>query len=657
MKKRRILLLLSMIGIFTLSTPAITANAEWVNAAAGKMYRPDVSSAYVTGLNKIDEFTYYFNEHGIMQTGFQTIGQDRYYFNALGQMQVGRFVASDGKTYYGDKTTGILATNKWIKKRYYQADGSMAVNTWIDGKYVGSNGRYTKTGSSTGWVTKGSLKYYYTENGVLAKGKVLIDGKLYYFDTATGAMRTGWFKVGKKYYYADSKGVLAVNKWKDGKYLKSNGAAATGKNVISGTTYLFTSSGSKCSGWSKYKKVYYYCIDGVVQQNTWVDNNKYYVLANGARALGWQNIGDDTYYFHPSSGVRTTGRVKIGAYRYFFDSHGRLCKGTWAGSKKYFASASGALLTGLQNINGSLYFFKANGKKVTNKLKTINSATYYFTKTGAAAQKTWVKIDSDYYYFQKDGQMVKNKWVGSWYVDLSGARTNETKKTGWQTVGDKTYYYTKKGAMVLGWKIIDENKYYFDPGTGEMYTGLQTVDNMKHYFYTDGRLATSITIAVGLKEYTIDADGVITAEKSIKISGNSTGAKIVNFALQYVGNPYVWGGTSLTAGADCSGFVQTVFANFGIKLLRVADDQMKGPSDAISQDYKRPIVVDFSDIQNMQPGDLIFYGAPTYATHVAIYMGNNQIVHASNSQPYPQGGIKISNYDYQTPVSVMRYWS
>ena len=657
MKKYRTLLLFSMIGILSFSLPSLKANAEWVNTAGGKMYRQNASSSYVTGLQKIGNYTYYFNSQGIMQTGFQTIDKNRYYFNALGQMQVGRFVASDGKTYYGNKSTGVLVTNKWVSKRYYQADGSMAVNTWINRKYVGADGRYTGTKRSVGWVTSGKQKYYYTADGTMVKGKMKLDGKLYYFDTSTGAMKTGWFKVGKKYYYAKSSGVLVTNKWKDGKYLKSNGAAATGWKVIKGKTYLFNSSGNKRNGWTKYKKVYYYCVDGVVQKSCWIDKNKYYVLPNGARAYGWQNIGNHTYYFDPSTGIRKTGCVKIDTLRYFFDNKGRLCKGSWASSKKYYASASGALLTGLQDINGKLYFFKSNGKKVTNTLKTINSDTYYFTKDGSAAQKLWVKLNSKYYFFQKSGKLAKNKWVGNWYVDLSGARTNETKKTGWQTSNDKKYYYTKKGSLVLGWKTIDGSKYYFNKTNGEMLTGLQTIDNLKHYFYTDGRLATSITIAVGLKEYTIDAEGVITAEKSIKISGNSTGVKIVNYALQYVGNPYVWGGTSLTKGADCSGFVQTVFAHFDIKLLRVADDQMKGPSSAISQEYKRPIVVDLSDINNLQPGDLLFYGAPTYASHVAIYMGDKKIVHASNSQPYPAGGIKISEYDYSTPVRAMRYWS
>ena len=119
------------------------------------------------------------------------------------------------------------------------------------------------------------------------------------------------------------------------------------------------------------------------------------------------------------------------------------------------------------------------------------------------------------------------------------------------------------------------------------------------------------------------------------ISG--VGQQIADFAVQYVGNPYVWGGTSLTEGADCSGFVQTVFANFGLYLSRTAESQSYGGT-SISLD-------------NLQPGDLLFYNSTGSIDHVAIYIGGGQIVHAANSR----SGIIISNAYYQTPVCARRY--
>ena len=120
-------------------------------------------------------------------------------------------------------------------------------------------------------------------------------------------------------------------------------------------------------------------------------------------------------------------------------------------------------------------------------------------------------------------------------------------------------------------------------------------------------------------------------------STSGVGQQIADFAVQYVGNPYVWGGTSLTEGADCSGFVQTVFANFGLYLSRTAESQSYGGT-SISTD-------------NLQPGDLLFYNSTGSIDHVAIYIGGGQIVHAANSS----SGIIISNAYYQTPVCARRY--
>lgn len=108
---------------------------------------------------------------------------------------------------------------------------------------------------------------------------------------------------------------------------------------------------------------------------------------------------------------------------------------------------------------------------------------------------------------------------------------------------------------------------------------------------------------------------------------------VVDFALQFEGNPYVYGGTSLTNGADCSGFVMSVFANFGYSLPRVAADQCAASTK--------------KDISQIEPGDLVFYGNG-YVDHVALYIGDGKIIHASGAAT----GIKISNYDYEQPAAI-----
>ena len=115
-------------------------------------------------------------------------------------------------------------------------------------------------------------------------------------------------------------------------------------------------------------------------------------------------------------------------------------------------------------------------------------------------------------------------------------------------------------------------------------------------------------------------------------SDSSLGQQIADYAVQFVGNPYVYGGTSLTNGTDCSGFTMSVMANFGIGLARTAADQSYGGTSVA--------------ISDIMPGDLLFYSDGSGISHVALYIGGGQIVHAATESQ----GIIISNYNYDTPV-------
>lgn len=121
------------------------------------------------------------------------------------------------------------------------------------------------------------------------------------------------------------------------------------------------------------------------------------------------------------------------------------------------------------------------------------------------------------------------------------------------------------------------------------------------------------------------SDGGSSTESVNQQTTSTSGQAIADYAVQFVGNPYVYGGTSLTNGADCSGFVQSVYKNFGYSLPRVAADQANAGTSV--------------SVKNLQPGDLLFYHG---FGHVAIYIGGGQVVHASNKKT----GIKISNYNY-----------
>ena len=121
-------------------------------------------------------------------------------------------------------------------------------------------------------------------------------------------------------------------------------------------------------------------------------------------------------------------------------------------------------------------------------------------------------------------------------------------------------------------------------------------------------------------------------------SGSSTGSEIADYALNFVGNPYVYGGTSLTGGTDCSGFVQSIYSHFGYSIARTSSSQSQSAGSEVS-------------FNNLQAGDLIFYRNSSGSVgHVALYIGGGRVVHASN----PSDGIKISNYNYRTPYKARR---
>lgn len=114
-------------------------------------------------------------------------------------------------------------------------------------------------------------------------------------------------------------------------------------------------------------------------------------------------------------------------------------------------------------------------------------------------------------------------------------------------------------------------------------------------------------------------------------------ADIVNYAKQFVGGKYVYGGTSLTDGVDCSGFVMRVFEKFGINTGR----------DSRSQAAKSKRIT----ADELLPGDLIFYASGDYINHVAIYIGNSKVIHAASSSE----GIIISDYSYREPYLFGRF--
>lgn len=195
-------------------------------------------------------------------------------------------------------------------------------------------------------------------------------------------------------------------------------------------------------------------------------------------------------------------------------------------------------------------------------------------------------------------------------TDMLNVRTEPTTEASiWTQISKEERYHVLE--QLDGWVQIE----------------LDTEDSDKAYIATrDNNVEVRYALAEAIKFSPVEEAAQAAA---------SLRSRLVNYALQFVGNRYVWGGTSLTNGVDCSGFTMQVMRNFGVSLPHYSGSQAQmGKAVNSSQ---------------MRPGDLVFYAnSGGTVNHVAIYIGNGQIVHAASSR----SGIKISPWNYRTPKTI-----
>ena len=180
-------------------------------------------------------------------------------------------------------------------------------------------------------------------------------------------------------------------------------------------------------------------------------------------------------------------------------------------------------------------------------------------------------------------------------------------RSSWKTIHGKTYYFMKNTFAVKGFQQIGGKVYYFDR-SGVLQKKSQYVSGKKLRVYKSG-----VVHSYGGKRYN---------------TAKSKGQQVVAYACRFIGTPYKWGGSSLTKGVDCSGFVMAVYAHFGVYLPHY---------DASIRKCGREV----SSLSKARPGDVICYRG-----HVAIYMGNNRIVHSTSSHPESASAITHSIHGF-----------
>ena len=313
-----------------------------------------------------------------------------------------------GNTWYFYNQNGILARNAWAGNYWLGADGKMATNSWVDNGryYVDGNGAWVKDAKrpeveKNGWLQSGNSWYYYYQGNIVrnawignywlgADGKMAtsswVDNDRYYVD-ANGAWvkdakrpevkKNGWVKEGSTWYYLEN-GALARNKWVGNYWLGADGKMAT---------------------------------------SSWVDNDRYYVDANGAwvkdakrpevKKNGWVKEGSTWYYLENGALARNKW---VG--NYWLGADGKMAISSWVDNDRYYVDANGAWVKDAQKQEAA--------KSVEQRQGWVKEgSTWYYYENGALARNKWIGN----YWLGADGKMATNAWVdnGRYYVDTNGA--------------------------------------------------------------------------------------------------------------------------------------------------------------------------------------------------------------------------------------------
>ncbi len=407
----------------------------------GDVYCFDEDGKMLFGLHEVDGDTYYFDEEtGVMAQstfvnvggkryyfgsagaaptllGFGYVGTDKYYFNGDGSVALGLKVI-DGKTYYFDQNTGVMAKSTFMN---------------VDGKryYFGSTGAAP---TLTGFGYVGADKYYFNGDGSVSRGLQVIDGKTYYFDEETGVMAKSTFinVDGKRYYFGSDGaaptliGISYVGQSRY--YFLGDGSVALGLSIFNGDTYYFGQA-TGVMAYSTFKNVggerYYLGSNGIAPKLLgfgYVGVHKYYFNGNGSVSLGLKVIGDKTYYFNQNTGVMAQSTfMNVDGKRYYFGSMGAaptLTGFAYVGSDRYYFNGDGSVALGIKVIDGKTYYFDQNtGIMAKSTFINVDGKRYYFMATGAAPTLTGLAyVGSDQYYFNGDGTVFRGEKIMNGYV-------------------------------------------------------------------------------------------------------------------------------------------------------------------------------------------------------------------------------------------------
>ena len=415
------------------------------------------------------------------------------------------------------------------------------------------------------WVRIGGSRYYFYDSGYMATGWFR-DGADWFFLAPSGALVGGWLKDGGSWYYLDP----------------STGVMRTGLTAVDGTWYYLGSSGAMRTGWE-------HLFDG------W-----HFFASNGAQIGGWLRDGGQWYYLDPDTGVMRTGLTGV--------------DGTW-----YYLGSSGAMRTGWERLADGWHFFASNGAQMGGWLRD-GGEWYYLDPDTGIMRTAPLELNGRRYEFDASGA-----WRGyeapAGYLQPTDHITglgDATNTLTWGMNGTKVriaqvrlglWHANKLASVDAPFVAAVKN---FQQRAGLPVTGVvdkATWDAMDtgYPWTVDQYQATPVPL---------------TATRSERVEA------MIGYAWNQTGSSYTWGGAGpYDQGFDCSGLVLQSLYAAGLDPQPIDVIKHAWPSYRTSQELYAYPRFQHVPLAQRQRGDLIFYTTSGTVTHVAIYLGDDMIVH------------------------------
>ena len=495
--------------------------------------------------------TYFDNNGHMVKNGKYQVGDHWYYFDQYGAYLTG-LQKVNGQSYYFDPQTGWMAQNKFVWL-------PVEPNNQYGMTYFDNNGQMYKNGK----YNIGGHWYLFDQYGAYLTGWQKQHGYWYYGDPQTGWLKTGQLQNNGCWYLFDANNAVMLTGFQQvpGQnktcYYNASGAMVYGQQYINGHWYLFDqNTGAMQTGWQtvydgslhRNKDVWYNAQGQMAHGLTEVSNHVYcYFDPNSGELLrsSMKNINGNTYYFEQDGAMVTNKFVWLPVEpnnQYgmtYFDNNGHMVKnGKYqVGDHWYYFDQYGAYLTGLQKVNGQSYYFDPqtgwmaqnkfvwlpvepnnqygmtyfdnNGQMIKNRSCEIGGHWYVFDQYGAYLTG-WHNWHGQRYYFNDNGQLARNQFVwlpvepnnqyGMTYFDNNG----QMYKNGKYNIGGHWYLFDQYGAYLTGWQNTNGQKYYYD-NNGWMATGMTNINGHTYLFNNNGVMQTGWQ-QLGWHEYFFNRD-------------------------------------------------------------------------------------------------------------------------------------------------------